>query len=233
VRFLPYFAIFAFVSGLSLLVAGFAFHHDSARIESAPPTPFDLRGTAVTTPPTETPPSAEPLTPTPTPFDGKLARMVSPDLGINNAIEEIGLTNNGTQLDTPKDAVHKVGWYYIYDKPGFGGNAVFAAHVNYNFENGPFQRLKDARPGEEITVQMEGGPSYTYKVIFYQRYDKAVIPTGELISAPQKPPGEEWITLITCGGRFVQTQANGLGEYEEREVVIASRAISAPGMATQ
>ena len=226
-RVLPYLAIFVFVAGLSLLVAGFALHDDATPVETAPPTPFDLRGTVVTAVP-ERATSTVSLTPTPTPFDGKLARMLSDDLGINNAIEEIGLTNNGTQLDTPKDAVHKVGWYYIYDKPGFGGNAVFAAHVNYNFENGPFQRLKEARPGEEITVQMDGGPSYTYQVIFYQRYDKTAMPTGELIDAQQKPPGEEWITLITCGGRFVQTQANGLGEYEEREVVIASRSLSAP-----
>ena len=47
--------------------------------------------------------------------------------------------------------------------------------------------------------------------------------TGELIDAPSQPEGEEWITLITCGGRFQQTHDNGLGEYLDRDVVIAKR----------
>jgi LPXTG-site transpeptidase (sortase) family protein len=147
--------------------------------------------------------------------------MVAPAVGIDNAIEEIGITNN--QLDTPKDGVGKVGWYYIYDKPGFGKNSVFAAHVNYNFKQGPFANLAKIKAGDQVTIQMEGGPAYTYEVIFYQRYDVNTIPMGELIDAPSRPPGEEWITLITCGGRFQQTQDNGLGEYLDRDVVIAKR----------
>jgi len=222
-RLLPYLAIFTFVAGLSLLVAGFAFSNDDP--EPAPPAlAFDLRA-APTPPDTPTPlPTDVPTaTPTPLPFDGKLARMSAPAVGIDHAIEEIGITNN--QLDTPKDGVGKVGWYNIYDKPGFGKNAVFAAHVNYNFKDGPFARLKEVQPGDQVTIQMADGPAYTYEVIFYQRYDVKTIPMGELIAAADKPANEEWITLITCGGRFQQTHENGLGEYLDREVVIAKRPI--------
>jgi len=222
-RVLPYLAIFTFVAGLSLFVAGFAFSNDDP--EPAPASlAFDLRA-APTPPDTPTPlPTDVPTaTPTPLPFDGKLARMIAPAVGIDHAIEEIGITNN--QLDTPKDGVGKVGWYYIYPKPGFGKNAVFAAHVNYNFKQGPFARLKEVHPGDQITIQMAEGPSYTYEVIFYQRYDVQTIPMGDLIAANEKPANEEWITLITCGGRFQQTQENGLGEYLDREVVIAKRLI--------
>jgi sortase (surface protein transpeptidase) len=131
--------------------------------------------------------------------------MIAPSVGIDHAIENIGITNN--QLDTPKDAVGKVGWYDIYAKPGFGKNAVFAAHVNYNFKNGPFARLKDVKQGDKITIQMaDGGPAYVYEVFFLKRYDVSNIPMG---------------TLITCGGRFQATQANGLGDYLDRDVVIA------------
>jgi hypothetical protein len=70
---------------------------------------------------------------------------------------------------------------------------------------------------------MQDGPSYVYEVIFYQRFDVNNIPMGELIDAPTRPAEEEWITLITCGGRFQQTQDNGLGEYLDRDVVIAKR----------
>jgi hypothetical protein len=70
---------------------------------------------------------------------------------------------------------------------------------------------------------MDGGPTYVYEVFFYQRYDVDQIPMGELIDAPTRPANEEWITLITCGGRFEATQANGLGHYLDRDVVIARR----------
>jgi hypothetical protein len=224
-KVLPYIAIFTFVAGLSLLVAGFAFSNEDDT-PAVPETvvPFDFRTTTVpntpTPPPTDVPTGVPTATPTPLPFDGALARMVAPSVGIDHAIENIGITNN--QLDTPKDAVGKVGWYDIYAKPGFGKNAVFAAHVNYNFKNGPFARLKDVKQGDKITIQMaDGGPAYVYEVFFLKRYDVSNIPMGELIDAPTKPPGEEWITLITCGGRFQATQANGLGDYLDRDVVIA------------
>ena len=44
-----------------------------------------------------------------------------------------------------------------------------------------------------------------------------------IVNGTPRPEGEEWITLITCGGRFVATQPNGLGEYLDRDVVVARR----------
>jgi LPXTG-site transpeptidase (sortase) family protein len=221
-KVLPYAAIFTFVAGLSLLVAGFAFSNGEDPQPPPAGIPFDLRTPETpTNTPTPLPTDVPTATPTPLPFDGNIARMVAPSVGIDHPIEEIGITNN--QLDTPKDGVGKVGWYHIYAKPGFGQNAVFAAHVNYNFKQGPFANLARIKAGDQITIQMENGPSYTYEVIFYQRYDVRTIPMGELVSAPSRPEGEEWITLITCGGRFQQTQDNGLGEYLDRDVVIAKR----------
>ncbi|MGE0601395.1 MAG: class F sortase [Dehalococcoidia bacterium] len=220
-KVLPYAAIFTFVAGLSLLVGGFAFSDNDPK-PAPPAVAFDLRTQAPSTnTPTAIPTDVPTPTPTPLPFDGSIARMIAPTVGIDNAIEEIGITNN--QLDTPKDGVNKIGWYHIYPKPGWGKNAVFAAHVNYNFKLGPFTNLSKIKPGDPITIQMQDGPTYQYEVIFYQRYDVNSIPMGELIDAPTRPENEEWITLITCGGRFQQTQENGLGEYLDRDVVIAKR----------
>ncbi len=225
-RVLPYLAVFTFAAGISLLAAGWFF----APGDAPPATPpavvgFDIRPSPTPTA-TASPTSVPSPTPTPTPFDGRVARMIAPALGINHAIEEIGLLPNN-QLDTPHDGVNNVGWYYIYDKPGFGGNAVFSAHVNYNFKAGPFANLHRAKPGDLITIQMEDGPAYTYEVFYFQRYDVSTIPMGDLIAGVvggrARPPEEEWITLITCGGRFVATQPNGLGEYLDRDVVVARR----------
>ncbi|MCL4239807.1 MAG: class F sortase [Dehalococcoidia bacterium] len=163
--------------------------------------------------------------PTPTPFDGPVQRLLIPRFGVDSTVEPIGLVPGANQLDAPKDPLN-TGWYEIYDRPGFGGNAVFSAHVDY-YPNikGPFYNLAKAEAGDEILVEMANAQTYTYRVFFKQRYDVASIPMGELIEAPSKPEGAEWITLITCGGRFraLNPDGSGPGEYLDRNVVIAER----------
>lgn len=223
VRVLPHCAIFVFVAGLTLLLVGVATNRNEPE-PAVGGAPFDFRFTPLPTQnrtsTTAGTPQAPP-SPTSTPFSGPIARMKIAAIGVDHPVEEIGITNN--QLDTPTDANGSIGWYYIYDRPGHGGNAVFSAHKNYNFQDGPFARLDKLNPGDSILIEMKDGPEYAYEVIFYQRYDVESIPMGELIEAPQKPPESEWITLITCGGRFQATEASGLGHYLERDVVIAAR----------
>ena len=165
------------------------------------------------------------VTPTPAPFDGPVQRMLIPRFGVDSTVEPIGLVPGANQLETPKDPLN-TGWYEIYDRPGFGGNAVFSAHVDY-YPNirGPFYNLAKAEAGDEILVELANGQTYTYRVFFKQRFDVASIPIGELIEAPTKPEGAEWITLITCGGRFraLNPDGSGPGEYLDRDVVIAER----------
>jgi hypothetical protein len=68
---------------------------------------------------------------------------------------------------------------------------------------------------------MEDGTRYIYEVFRLDRYDVATIPMGDIIWPNDRPPDEEWITLITCGGTFVQTSSQGWGEYIHRDVVVA------------
>ena len=222
-KVLPYFAIFTFVAGLAMLGFGYFYAGDDRQVYVVKPIEVFDRTPLPTESPTASPTNAPSATPSPTPFNGPVGRLELARLGMSNAIEEIGLIPNTNELDTPHDAVNKVGWYHIYDKPGFKGNAVFSAHVNYNFKPGPFAKLQDVKQDDEIVIEMDGGPAYKYKVFRKQRYDVETIPMGDLIWPPDKPANEEWITLITCGGRFVATQANGLGEYKDRDVVVALR----------
>lgn len=164
-------------------------------------------------------------TSTPAPYDGAVQSLIIPRFEVDSRIEAIGLVPGENQLDTPKDP-HNTGWYEIYDRPGFGGNAVFSAHVDYYPDiRGPFFNLAKLEAGDEVLVEMANGQIYTYRVFFKQRYDVASIPTGELIDAPAKPDKAEWVTLITCGGRFraLNPDGTGPGEYLDRDVVIAER----------
>lgn len=186
---------------------------------SPTPTPTPSPTPSPTATPTATPTSVP--TATAAPSYGAVARLKIPRFNVDSAIEAIGITNN--QLDVPHNP-YNTGWYYIYDRPGLGGNAVFAAHVDY-YPNilGPFKHLFELGEGDEVIVQMGNGQEYVYRFLWKERYHINSIPTGDLISAPNKPAGAEWITMITCGGEFRATSPGGAGEYLHRDVVVAER----------
>jgi sortase (surface protein transpeptidase) len=131
-------------------------------------------------------------------------------------------------LDTPHNP-HNVGWYNLpgYDKPGFGGNSVFSAHVDYYPDIlGPFNKLSQVEVGDEIVVTMDVGRESSYHVILGKRSDVRSIPMGDIIWPPEKPEGVEWVTLITCGGEFRAYCEGCAGEYLHRDVVVAERALN-------
>ncbi len=224
-RFLRSLAVISFVAGVSLLVIGFAFSGGSARttpgpsFEASPFPTIDITPTPTSFVPLPTVPGA---TPTPVPYDGQLARFKIPRFDVDSTVEAIGIKPNN-ELDTPHDPL-KTGWYNIYDKPGFTGNAVFAAHVDY-YPNiiGPFNKLARMDEGDEVVITMDNGTEYRYRVIRKARYDVKTIPMGDLIWPKDKPNDKEWVTLITCGGEFVASRPGGPGEYLNRDVVVAER----------
>jgi sortase (surface protein transpeptidase) len=124
-------------------------------------------------------------------------------------------------MQAPSDGVCAIGWYYDYAKPGWGENAVFSAHETWNLNQGPFYALHLAVPGDLIIVTMDNGIQYHYEVMTNVRYDEYTIPMGEVVWPSRRPPGEEWITLITCGGRLVYSGNSRFGEYLDRDVVQA------------
>ncbi|HMO95770.1 MAG TPA: class F sortase [Tepidiformaceae bacterium] len=209
-----------FALGAVLLTVGIACSGgDEQDPETPAPTLPATNTSAPTTPsPTATftpPPSP---TPSPTPFDGAVARLKIPRFNVDAHIEELAIDANG-YLDTPKDENKAVAWYYIYDKPGWFGNAVFSAHVYYRSIPAPFKDLAKSVEGDEIIIQMEDGTEYVYEVISNKRYHRDTIPMGDIIWPREKADYDEWITLITCGGELDSTGQN----YVSRDVVVAKR----------
>ena len=229
-------AVAIFGIGAALLIAGFVLRGGGSASEAAPevsPTLQNIQATPTNTAtpsPSPTPrPTNAPLptatatpTATPTPFAGPLARLKIERFGVDSPIEEIGLKANN-ELETPHDPLN-TGWYYIYDRPGWGGNAVFSAHVDYWPDIiGPFNKLAELEIDDVIEVDMEDGTAYRYRVVSNHRYSVYDIPMGDVIWPSNKPANAEWITLITCGGQFVSSAPGGPGEYLHRDVVVAER----------
>ena len=206
-------------------------------------TPAAARTATPTAAPTESPTvaAAEQATPTPeaTPYDGELALMRIPSLGVEAAIEAIGKIPGANKLDVPQP--RNVGWYHIYDKPGFGTSSLFSAHKDWHPNiRGPFYALTDLETGDLVIVVMDDGREYVYEVFFQRRYVTGEMPMADLISPHEaeneellRPADEEWVTLITCGGDFIPTEDDGSGYYVHRDVVIARLVETKPGDAVQ
>lgn len=205
-------AVFAF--GAILLIAGVACSGGDA--QEPDPTPTPTEAATATPTPTRTPPPTP--TATPTPFDGAVARIKIPRFNVDAPIEELAI-NARNELDTPKDENTSVGWYYIYDKPGWSGNAIFSAHVYYHSIPAPFVSLAKSAEGDEIFVVMEDGTEYRYTVISNKRYHRDDMPMGDIIWPKEKADYDEWVTLITCGGELDSTGQ----EYVSRDVIVAKR----------
>ncbi|MGK2965346.1 MAG: class F sortase [Tepidiformaceae bacterium] len=159
-----------------------------------------------------------------------------PKLGVDTPVEVLGV-NAENYLDTPANPLN-AGWYGngLSDVPGWNGNAVFSAHYNQllggTWHDAPFRHISTLQQGDEVVVVMADGSVYRYRVLTYTRYEEASFPTGELLDGQGKPADAEWITLITCGGRTSELDANGVGSFLDRDVVIAERIDNKPRSTT-
>jgi sortase (surface protein transpeptidase) len=181
------------------------------------PTPAPASPTATSTP-TGTPTEVPTPTATPTPYDGDVARFIVPKLGVDAPVENLGVDASNT-METPVRENTDVGWYHIWDRPGWDGNAVFSAHVYWENVPAPFQRLSTLVEGDEVDIEMNNGEVYKYQVISKNRYSRDNIPMGDIIWPKERPADEQWITMITCGGELDSTG----WEYLSRDVVVAKR----------
>lgn len=120
-------------------------------------------------------------------------RIVARDVGMDARIVAVGLDAQGM----PVVPDHDVGWYNRSALPGQGENVVLWGHV-LRFRHAPripapFARLKELRPGAQLTVYDSNGTAFNY-VVTRQVW---VRPTEVEWMLPQ---GRERLTLISCIG---------------------------------
>lgn len=168
--------------------------------------------TPVATPTSDVPPSEAPI-----------ARIVIPGFEVDAPVVVRGVDAAGVMQ--PPDGPENVAWYEFSAKPGYGSNAVFSGHVDYiNYGPAVFWPLKDLKEGDIVEVRLADGTVYQYKVANREQVSAEVSP--EQIAQIVGPTKQEIITLITCGGTFVN------GQYDQRVVVRAERVYGSPAAQT-
>jgi len=127
---------------------------------------------------------------------GVPTRIAIASLGVDAAIDQVGLEKNGS-MEVP--GATETGWYRYGPRPGSdAGSAVIAAHVDFNGVRGVFFDLRKLEAGAEITVTDDAGTARRFVVSERFQVGKRQLPVSELFRADGSPV----LTLITCGGGF-------------------------------
>lgn len=142
-----------------------------------------------------------------------ITRLVIPAIEVDAPVTEKGLDTQGV-MEAPDDPVH-VAWYGFSSRPGVGGNAVFAGHVDYAAV-GPavFWNLESLKSNDVIEIRLEDGTDYRYRVTTKETFDEAAVVNRIVGPAP----GDS-VTLITCAGNFNRATQR----YDQRLVVRGDR----------
>lgn len=97
------------------------------------------------------------------------------------------------------------------------GATVFAGHVDWKGQTGPFAELWTARTGDPVSVVDAAGRTWNYRVSRVETVSKGDLPARAEEFFGQT--GAHRLVLVTCGGRWV----GGAEGYESNRVVIADR----------
>jgi sortase (surface protein transpeptidase) len=121
-------------------------------------------------------------------------RIRIPDIGVDAAVEQVGLNPDDTVAvpTDPSDA----GWYRYSVPPGELGPAVVLGHVDAD-RIGPavFYSLGRLARGDRIEVTRSDGTVATFVVSTVAEFAKDAFPTGAVYGATNQSA----LRLITCG----------------------------------
>jgi sortase A len=165
----------------------------------APSTPTPTPEPPPPPPPTPTPvPPPPPVTSGPPPASvGLPVRLVIPSVGIDAAVEQVGLADDGT-MATPQDPWN-TGWYAPGTRPGQPGNAAIDGHVDYHgVGEVVFWNLRQVQPGAEVLVVTADNQTLRFIVQGVARYTPDNAPRTSIFGPASTPN----LNLITCDGTF-------------------------------
>jgi sortase (surface protein transpeptidase) len=175
--------------------------------EAAPPAPVPS-ARAAPTPPTSAAALARASAPP--------VHLTIPAIGVSAAVVRLGLKRDGT-LQVPGD-YGVTGWFTGGPAPGETGPAVIAGHIDSRSGPAVFHRLRELRPGQEITVGRADGSSVRFAVDGVAQYPKRAFPAAAVFG----PSPDPLLRLITCGGSFDRSQRS----YRDN-VVVTARLVTA------
>jgi sortase (surface protein transpeptidase) len=139
-------------------------------------------------------------------------RIEIPRIGVTSPLDRLGRAADRT-VEVPS-RWEVAGWYAPGTRPGDPGSAVILGHVDSKRGPAVFYRLRELRPGDDITVTRADGSAVHFSVDRTAQYPKRRFPTDDVYYPTLTPQ----LRLVTCGGAFDR----GWGHYLDNVIVFAS-----------
>lgn len=141
-------------------------------------------------------------------------RLLIPKIGVDAAIEHVGLATNGA-MDVPKDPA-EAAWFKLGTRPGEVGSAVIAGHFGWtNGKPAVFDDISKLQEGDKLYVENGKGTVSVFVVRELRIYDDRADAKDVFTSSD----GKSHLNLVTCEGEWDAAQQN----YSNRLVVFADK----------
>jgi hypothetical protein len=139
-------------------------------------------------------------------------RLVIPAIGVDAAIQSVGLFWNGNgEMGIPTNFTD-VAWYNGGPRPGMPGSAVIDGHLDgKNVKEAVFYDLGKLQPGDLVDVIDASGTMLQFRVVRLATYAYNATTTDIFSGDASKVD----LNLITCAGDWLKSQKL----YNERVVV--------------
>ena len=212
-----------FIMGAALLGTGLYRYFDQSEAD-----PFAFLHDTTSRPrPTATPSSSATATPA-APSPPVAIRIDA--IEINAPVITLGLDSNHAP-EVPDDIYARntddaggvVAWYNFSATPGGGSNAVFAAHVTWDYKPAVFWSIDDLQPGDRIVLTSGEGRELVYEVFANFLVDPTDPDALKVMDATE----EDIITLITCGGQWLPNPSEQYGGEYVNRVIVQARLVGA------
>lgn len=138
-------------------------------------------------------------------------RIAIPAIGVNAPVTPEGTDAAGALQMPPLSARNLAGWWDGGAAPGQKGPAVIAGHVDSVDQPLVFWKLRDLKPGDQVTVDPA---RVTFTVTRITQVPKSSFPTQSVYGATKDPE----LRLVTCGGTF----DSDTGHYLSNVIVYAT-----------
>ncbi len=157
--------------------------------------------------PTPTPkPTPIPVTvlnPPSTPHPSQPVRLLIPAIGVNAAIEHVGITSTGNLSTAQKYPWDDVGWLSSGSYPGQNGSAVIDGHVDRpGGSPAVFWYLSDLQLGDQVSIVQANNHVINFRVIRLAFYPPSQAPLQAIFG----DGSGKYLNLITCAGYWVPSE---------------------------
>jgi sortase (surface protein transpeptidase) len=163
-------------------------------------------------------PTLGPLAPTAEPYGSQALttpqRIVIASIALDQPLVAVGLDARNTPVVPDHDAA----WYSRSASPGRGENVVVWGHA-LRFAGtpelpAPFERVKDARVGDTVTIVTADGAPHSYVI------------SEQIWATPDQvryilPTGDERLTIVNCIGDYVVDASGAVVSMTHRLITIA------------